>query len=479
MIQRSPPPFDPFVFEPGAKATMQEQIYVRIRDAIADGRLTFGERLPSTRSLAAQLNVARGTIDAAFSRLAAEGYIVGRGAAGTVVATHLNADARPRPVEPRRATPWPTDSTDHLWPFRGGLPALDLFPRDLWARLAARAARRLDAAALAYVEPQGRLHLREAIAAYLLVSRGVDCEPSQVFVTSGYQAALNHTIGLLLRPDDEVWLEDPGYRFARLALSGAPVTLAPIPVDAAGLDVDYARRRHPAARLAIVTPGHQSPLGVSLSLQRRRALLDWASDAGAWILEDDYDSEFHYVGHKPPALKSIDRRDRVFYAGSFSKTLFPGLRLGYLIVPAGWADAARDAFERWDRGRSALEQAVVATFLAEGHFARHLRRMRISYAERRTALAQALQRRFGDQIRLTLPEGGLTFLARFPGGEPDTQLVDRARAHGLAPAALSSHAILHDAGSALLLGFTNIKPDQASEAAERLHRAIADGLGRL
>jgi GntR family transcriptional regulator/MocR family aminotransferase len=364
---------------------------------------------------------------------------------------------------------------DQLWPFRGGLPALDLFPRALWTSLTTKAARRLDAPRLCYPEPRGLYDLRAAIAAYLLVSRGVDCDPSQVFITSGYQAALGHTLGMVARPADEVWFEDPGYRFARRALEAAGVRGAPIPVDAAGVDVDYARRLHPAARLAIVTPGHQSPLGMSLTLARRQALLDWASDADAWILEDDYDSEFHYVGRKPPALKSIDRRDRVFYAGSFSKTLFPGLRLGYLVTPAAWTEAAGAACELWDRGHSTLEQAVVATFMADGHFARHLRRMRLRYAERSTALTQALVRRFGDEIRLTPPDGGLTLLARFPGRGPDTELVTRARANGLAPSALSAHAVRHDAGDGLLLGFTNIKPEQALDAADRLHRAIGDG----
>jgi GntR family transcriptional regulator/MocR family aminotransferase len=239
--------------------------------------------------------------------------------------------------------------------------------------------------------------------------------------------------------------------------------------------VDYARRRHPAARLAIVTPGHQSPVGVSLTLPRRHALLDWASDAEAWLLEDDYDSEFHYVGRKPPALKSIDRRDRVFYAGSFSKTLFPALRLGYLVVPAVWRDRALGACELWSRGQSTHEQAIVADFMADGHFARHLRRMRLRYAERSAALAQALEQRFGADMDLALPEGGLTLLARFPGYARDTELVSRARAHGLAPSALSAHAVRHDPGGGLLLGFTNIRPEQAPDVAGQLHRAIGAG----
>lgn len=469
MIDRSLLGLGPLPAPPSAALPLQEQVYQRIREAIADGRLAPGARLPSTRSLAAQLSVARGTVDAAYGRLAGEGYVVGRGAAGTVVAPGLVTAALtpPAAVAPAYGPP-----DDFLWPFRGGLPALDLFPRVLWTSLAASAARRLDASRLVYPDPRGLPELRAAIAAYLRVSRGIACDPGQVFVTGGYQGALQQVIQLLLRPGDEVWFEDPGYRMARRALQAAQLRPAFIPVDAAGLDVDDARRRHPAARLAIVTPGHQSPLGVPLALPRRQALLDWAGAADAWVLEDDYDSEFHYVGRKPPALKSIDRRDRVFYAGSFSKTLFPGLRLGYLVAPAAWVDAAAATCELSARGQPALEQAALAVFMAEGHYARHLRRMRLRYAERSAALTQALRGRFGTAIALTPPDGGLTLLARFPDGAPDTELVARARAAGLAPAALSAHAVQHDIGHGLLLGFTNIAPDKAGEAALRLQRAL-------
>jgi GntR family transcriptional regulator/MocR family aminotransferase len=463
---------DSFAFEPSSKLTLQDQLHLRIREAIADGRLSAGERLPSTRSLAAQLNVARGTVDAAFSRLTAEGYLVGRGAAGTVVATSFVTDPRITLSRPRRSPPQRARPIDYLWPFRGGLPALDLFPRALWTGLVAKAARRVHARALCYPQAQGLQELRVAIAAYLLVSRGVDCDPSQIIVTSGYQAGLNQALDLVLCPNDTVWFEDPGYSFARRALAAAQADVAPIPVDAGGMDVDYALREHPNARLAVVTPGHQSPLGMSLSLPRRQALLHWAADTGAWVLEDDYDSEFHYRGRKPAALKSIDRRDRVFFAGSFSKTLFPGLRLGYLVVPEAWMDAAAGACELRSRGQSALDQAVVAAFLAEGHFARHLRRMRLRYTERRAALVQALVGQFGDEVQLERPDGGLTLVVRFPGRESDTELVDRARVAGMAPSALSAHAIRHDPGNALLLGFTNIKPEEAPEIAQRLGRAI-------
>jgi GntR family transcriptional regulator/MocR family aminotransferase len=460
--------------DPASAQSLQDQLHQRIREAIADGRLAPGERLPSTRSLAAQLNVARGTVDAAYGRLAGEGFIAGRGAAGTVVCPELELLRLPPPAgaAPARASSFALPD-DYFWPLRGGMPALDLFPRTLWAGLAARAARRLDARRFAYPDPRGLPELRAAIANYLLVSRGIACDAEQVFVTAGYQAALQLCLGLVARPGDAAWFEDPGYRFARRAVEAAGLRPALVPVDTHGLDVAHARRHHADARLAIVTPGHQSPLGMALSPQRRLALLDWAQAADAWIVEDDYDSEFHYVGRKPPALKSIDRQDRVFYAGSFSKTLFPALRLGYVVAPACWVEAATAACELAHRGQGLQEQASVAAFMAEGHHARHLRRMRLRYAERARALSRALAQQFGAAVQLAPVEGGMTLLARFPGLGADTELVRRAREAGLAPSALSAHAVAHDAGQGLLMGFAHVAPGQADAVAERLRQAIS------
>jgi len=416
--------------------------------------------------------VSRGTVDAAYGRLAGEGCILGRGAAGTVVARDLRPATLAPPPAMTAPAPAFTMPDDFLWPFRGGMPALDLFPRTQWASLARQAARRLDASRFCYPDPRGLPELRGAIAAYLLVSRGIACDPAKVFVTAGYQAALQLVTGLVAPAGAAVWFEDPGYRFARRALAAAGAQLAMVPVDAEGLDVAHARRHHPDARLAVVTPGHQSPLGVALSPRRRGALLAWATEAGSWVLEDDYDSEFHYAGRKPAALKSSDHGDRVFYAASFSKTLFPGLRLGCLVVPAAWTAAATAACELAHRGHALHEQATLAAFMADGHYARHLRRMRLRYAERSAALTLALQRSFGRRIELAAPEGGLTLLARFPGAAADTELVARARSQGLAPSALSAHATTHPAGQGLLIGFTNVKPEQAHDMADRLKQAI-------
>lgn len=449
---------------------IHQQLYDRIRAAIVEGQLAPGERLPATRSLATQMGVARGTVDAAYSRLAGEGYLIGRGQAGTIVSPALRIASVPARSAPMSLS-LDSGAAPPL-PLRMGLPALDLFPRTLWSRLAAREARRFSSGNLPYPDPMGLPGLREAVAGYLAVSRGIACQAAQIVITNGYQAALNLAATLLLKPRDLVWLEDPGYGFARTALEALSLRIGPIPVDSEGLCVDYARRHFPRARLAVVTPAHQSPLGVSLSLPRRQALLAWAAQQDAWVLEDDYDCEFHYSGHKPPALKSIPGGDRVLYAGSFSKTLFPGLRLGYLVLPPAFVDPARDICRRMHRGEASFEQAVVTAFMTEGHFARHLRRMRNHYKARRQALADELVRQFGDQVQLSLPSGGLHILARFPGHRSDIELADRALHHGLQPSALSRQTIKHDAGQGLLMSFTNIPEKAASGIVARLRKAI-------
>jgi GntR family transcriptional regulator/MocR family aminotransferase len=451
------------------------QLYNQTRAAIASGQLRSGERLPSTRSLAAQLCTARGTVDAAYAMLAAEGWIVARGPAGTVVAPDLVEKLRG--LEPTATATPPAVSSGLAaevapLPFRMGLPALDAFPRKLWSRLVAREARALSSAGMANPDPAGYGKLRESIAAYLAIARGVSCTPRQVFVTAGYQGALSLVARTLIERGNQVWFENPGYHLARQGLSEAGACLIPVPVDNEGMRIAEGLVRAPRAGFAVVTPSHQCPLGVALSLPRRLALLSWAAEAGAWIIEDDYDGEFHYGGRPLPALKSLDRTDVVLYVGSFSKVLFPALRLGYLVVPNRLVQAFALACRALHAGSSRLEQAVVARFMTEGHFARHLKRMRALYAARRAALAEALAAAFGDQLRVSLQSGGMHLLARPSGRVRDTMLVQLAEMQGLAPTALSSLSIDGDCGQGLLLGFTNVPPEHAADAARVLRRAI-------
>lgn len=461
-----------FTLDRDTAVPVHRQIYQRVREAIAAGTLHAGERLPSARGLASQLGVARGTVDAAYARLLGDGYIVTRGPAGSIVAPHLKPGALPvRTVEPARPAAGGRAAPE-VPLFRLGIPAFDAFPRKLWSRLASREARALRPAGMTYPDPAGHAPLREAIAAYLAIARGVVCDPGQVIVTAGYQGALALVARVLLRPGDRVWLEDPGYFMTRQALELVGAAIAPVLVDAEGLRVADGAAAAPDARLAVVTPSHQSPLGMTLALARRLALLDWADTANAWIVEDDYDSEYRYTGPPSPALKSLDARDRVLYAGSFSKVLMPGLRLGYLVVPGSLVDTFVNAARLLDGGQPVLPQAVVARFMAEGHFARHLRRMRALYAARRNALATALAAEFGDGLRIELQAGGMHLLARLPAGADDVALGARANDAGLAVAALSPAAIEHAVAPGLILGFTNLPVEAATDAARRLCQAL-------
>jgi GntR family transcriptional regulator/MocR family aminotransferase len=443
------------------------QIAARVRSAIASGHIAGGTRLPSARALAAQLAVARGTVDAAYALLSGEGAITTRGAAGTVVS------GTPR-IETNGHTPFmfaaelAPERADPL-PFQMGLPALDAFPRKLWSNLTVQAARAIQPTDLAATDPAGIPQLRQAVATYLGVARGIRCSPAQVLITAGYQGALSLGRSVLLKPGDPVWIEDPGYYQTRQALEAAGVRVVPVRVDQDGLRVASGIAAAPKAKLAVVTPTHQCPTGVALSLPRRLELLAWAADANAWILEDDYDSEYRYVGRPLPSLKSLDRGQRVLYAGTFSKVLSPSLRLGYLVVPPELATAFQRAARLMTLGQPTLEQHVVAAFMQKGHFARHIRRMRILYAARRQALAIALQ---AAGIQVEMAAGGMHLLARFPTVPDDAALARRAASAGLAPSALSPLTMAHGHAQGLLLAFTNIPEEAAPATVVRLATVV-------
>jgi GntR family transcriptional regulator/MocR family aminotransferase len=454
--------------DPAEPGPLYLQIATRLRSAIATGALSAGARLPSARTLSAQLGVARGTVDAAYDMLAGEGAIEPRGAAGTIISTQMNGLAK---APAQRALGLARQRVVPLaapLPFQRGLPALDAFPRKLWSALTAKAARAISEADLAYPDACGAMALREQIVGYLGLARGIACAPHQVLVTNGYQGALTMVRQVLLRPGDPVWVEDPGHPQAFQALEVGGASLVPVPVDAEGMRVAAGIAAAPRAKLAVVTPTHQSPLGVTLSLPRRMALLSWAEEARAWVLEDDYDSEFRYTGPIPPSLKSLDRGERVLFAGSFSKTLFPGLRLGYVVVPDSLIETMTRAARLITRGAPLLEQNVTAAFMAGGHFARHVKRMRGLYARRRAALAEALSGHFPVE----LAAGGMHLLVRLPMGVDDGDVARRALAVGLAPMGLSGLSIAHDPGSGLMLGFTNVREEDAAWLAERLVRVV-------
>lgn len=455
-------------------APLYLQLYRRYREAIAAGKLRPGDRVPSVRSLASELNLARGTVETAYQMLANEGYFVARGAAGTVVSPGLGTLAEPLAVTapPVVASPHPHAVTGDSLSFQMGLPALDVFPRKVWARLAGRSLRSREMQAMYYPDPAGYAPLRQAIAAYLGISRGIACTHEQVFVTAGYHGALELVRHTLLQAGDVGWFEDPGYLFARQYLERAGLRLAAVPVDAEGLNVAAGRLRSDDARFAVVTPTHQSPTGVALSLPRRLELLEWARRRRAWIIEDDYDSEFRYHGRPLPALKSLDRDGRVLYTGTFSKVLFPGLRLAYLVAPAGLVSRFRDSVNHLPGPGSILPQAMVADFMEQGHFGRHLRKMRALYAARRGYLVDALRQTLGERLHIQPQAGGIHVLAHLPAGQDDKALVAAAESAGLGLQALSDWRATPSEAGGLLMGFANFATAAEAEAAVRRLKAV-------
>ena len=350
-----------------------------------------------------------------------------------------------------------------------GLPALDMFPRKIWARLGARCACAMQPSNMVHPSVYGLPALRAGIAAYLHVSRGISCSPSQIFVTSGYRHTMQLIAHALLSSGDRVWLEDPGYPPTREILGQMKIVAVPVPVDHEGMAVADGIAAAPEARAAVVTPAHQSPLCVSLSLPRRLALLDWAAQNDAWIVEDDYDGEYRYVSPALSALKSLDRDGRVLYSGTFSKVLFPGLRLAYLVVPETQVARFEQVTQTLAGGSPELTQAIVTAFITEGHFARHIQRMRKLYAERRAATVAGLESVLGKYMRSDSRPGGMHLILRFHAQQSDRRLAARMRGEGMYAEALTDWVMRSDGAPALLLGFTNIN---SQGTAENLGRRI-------
>ena len=468
---------------------LYRQIYGHVRQCILDGRLSSGARLPSTRQLAADLRVSRSTAVQAYEQLRAEGYIEGLGGAETRVTgslpdsfvragvretdqtaiplrSSLVASARARATATclRRSTP-PLGMGPRA--FRAGVPAVDVFPVDTWGRIMARRWSRTPARDLAYGDPFGYRPLREAIADYLRAARGVRCTADQVMVVAGSQQALDLTARVLLDPGDKVWLEDPGYHGARGAFTAAGANVIPVPVDQDGLDVMAGRTLAPDARLAFVTPSRQLPLGATMSLTRRLALLEWAAASRAAIFEDDYDSEFRYASRPLPALQGLDRAGCVVYAGTFSKVTFPSLRLGYLVVPPSLLDVFAAARHFADFHSPFLEQAVMTDFIVEGHFERHIRRMRAIYHERQVLLVNLARERLGGLLDVRPADAGMTVVGWLGGGLDDVATARAAERAGLHVLPVSPLAV-RPLPPALLLGYAGVRDDEIRDGVNKL-----------
>jgi len=484
------PLWNSLALDRAAARSLQDQIVDYFRAGVLEGRLKAGTRVPSSRALAGDHGIARITAVQAYERLVAEGYLAARPGSGLFVAeSHSERPLKPavstvRRAPPRRRAPAlearlpalaMSPRPDERLALATGIPALDQFPWSDWARITARLHRERPLDALGHGDPQGERDLREAIAEHLGAARGITCAAEQILVVAGSQQGIDLAARALARPGDAIWTEEPGYPVGRAALDAAALERVPIPVDTEGLDVAAGVKRAPAARLALVTPSHHYPLGYTMSLRRRLALLDWAERADAWILEDDYDGEYRYGGRPLAPLYSLDRGHRVLYLGTFSKVLAPGLRLGYLVVPAGAVDAFAALKAASDRHAPSLTQRVLARFIGEGRLAAHLRRMRGLYARRRRALLDALGREAAGVLHASeAPEAGLHLVARLAVPADDVAASRRALEKRVYAAPLSTYFAESEREHGFVLGFANTPEEAMAPAVRRLVEAIAE-----
>jgi Transcriptional regulators containing a DNA-binding HTH domain and an aminotransferase domain (MocR family) and their eukaryotic orthologs len=478
--------------ENSGKEPLYIQLYQALRRAILNRQLHAGTRLPSTRVLATELAISRTTVVSAFDQLLAEGYLEARAGSGTFVASRLpeellqvQVQLSPVPqqvLQPRLAQACqrmlhsplvPRHKASPARTFQPGLPALDAFPFDVWSRLAARHYQHPPFELLAYGDPAGYWPLRVAVAQYLTVARAVRCQPEQVLIVSGAQQAIDITVRTLLEEGDQVWLEDPGYPRARGALAAAGVHVVPVPVDQEGLSVVAGKQLCERAQLAYVTPSHQYPLGIVMSIARRLELLDWAQRVGAWILEDDYDSEFRYRGRPLASLQGLDTYGQVIYMGTFSKVLFPSLRLSYLVLPPALVEPFTTMRALSDRHSPTLEQAILTDFITEGHFNRHIRRMRALYAQRQQYLVECVRQELRGMIELAEHEAGMHSIGWLPAGVDDCSVAQLTAQQGLPMQTLSECSILPPGRPGLLLGYAGANEQELRAGVRTLADVLA------
>ncbi|WP_394840676.1 PLP-dependent aminotransferase family protein [Pendulispora brunnea] len=451
------------------KTPLAQQIYKGIAAAIDSGVLVPGARLPSWRDLAAQLGVARGTVRVAYERLSDAQLIVASRSAGTHVAKRPSTSAvRDVPKESSLfADLFPAFSSAPAL-FQVGVPAPECFPAKLFARIRARAVRTETWSSASYPDPRGEPELRREIAAHLMLARGVACSPSQIIITGGFAGALGLVLRALALEGRTAWMEDPCFPLSRRGLELGGLQPVPIPVDDDGMDVEYGLEHAPDAALALVTPGQQAPIGSTLSLARRLRLLDWAAKTGAWILEDDYLSELQLRGRAAPALASLDRDGRIIHMGSFSKTISPTLRLGFIVAPPSMAASFAEVAACLAPAPGPAVQHATAEFMREGHYMRHLRRTKRIYSKQQDALLSCLEGRVSSVSR-----AGLSVRVPLPKGARDTEIAKRALTYGLAPTALSPWYMRPTARrSGLLLGVATAPLERIPAACDRLYRAI-------
>jgi GntR family transcriptional regulator / MocR family aminotransferase len=490
-MKKAPTGISPIIaIDRKASKPLHRQVYDAYRTAIVDRSVRAGQRVPSTRTLALELGISRIPILTAYAQLGGEGYFESRIGAGTVVSRSLpdqvpfpeargaqstKVQTGSRRLSKRCANFSPFENV----PWRRGWGAFGVsqvafghFPFQVWNALVTRHCRNAHAKSLDYGDAMGSKDLREAIAAYLRTARGVRCEAQQIMVVSGSQQALDISARVFFNPGSRVWMEEPGYRLARNVFAINGCQIVPVPVDYSGLDVAAGIKRCRTARAALVTPSHQYPLGVTMSASRRMQLLDWAQNSQSWIIEDDYDSEYRYESRPIASLQGLDVNFRVVYIGTFSKVLFPSLRLGYLVIPSDLIESFLAVRLAMDIGPPYFLQAVLADFIREGHFSRHIRRMRLLYSERRRILIDCIREELGFAADVTGGEAGMHLSVTLKGIR-DCEVAERASRQNLWLVPLSTSYIGKPSRHGFILGFGSTEVENIPNAVRKLRTILA------
>jgi GntR family transcriptional regulator/MocR family aminotransferase len=474
--------------DPARQTPLHQQLFLNLRDAILEGRLKPGTRLPSSRSLAVDLSISRNTVLTAYDQLTAEGYLVSRVGAGSYISDQLPEDLLERKSSghagrtqhrdiylSKMALPFKGRSVRENYrglPFSPGLPALDEFPFEDWARLLARHWRRPKREFLVGNPIGGAKVLREAIASHLGQTRAVRCHADQVIILSGSQQALHLVVRAFAEPGDAIWMEEPGYPGIRDSIIAAGATPVPVPVDEEGFSLDKARSLAPEARLACISPSHQYPLGQTMSLPRRLELLEWAKSEGRFILEDDYDSEYRYTGRPLSSLQGLDDDNRVIYVGTMSKVMFSGLRIGYMVVPEDLMDVFLALRRNIDSHSPSVPEAALADFISEGYLAAHIRRMRLLYERRQDFLVNLLRDKLKDYIQVDPQESGMHLVAFLSPDVSDKSVEAEANRQGMLVRALSGFYNERTDQNGLILGFAGTSEKEMPQLVDILRDII-------
>ena len=481
-------PLVSFKIDHHSNIPLYKQLYDNFRRAILDGKFSPGQKLPGTRSLAAELNISRNTVVLAFEQLLLEGYIKGKVGSGTYIneipdnilniKEKVNRKKSGKKISTNLISQlgnpdliYRNTSSEEIIPFQNGVPSLDEFPIKTWTKLNNQTAGTTSGIHLGYGDAAGYKPLREEIASYLRTYRAVNCNADQIIIVNGSQQGLDLVMRVLLNPGDAVWHEDPGYFGARASMLFAGAKIFPSPLDEEGLNIEYSETKYPFPKLIYTTPSHQFPLGQTMSISRRIRVLQYASKNNCWIIEDDYDSEFRYSGNPLPSLQGMDKNNCIIYLGTFSKVLFPALRLGYLVLPdPEMLNVFVSAKSMMDRQSPTFEQIITYRFLKEGYFTKHIRKMRTLYKERQEFLINEVEKDLGDFVKLKSSDAGMHLIAWLPQEFDDMRISKKAKENNLLVYPLSEYVLKFKQKPGLLLGYTAFGKPELKEGVQRLKK---------